>query len=94
MTFDMPNIAYLLYKNPIFKIIRLWEHCHFLDNLGFSHLIYGKVIFDLSDFFLSLFIYLRGREKIKKKKKEKQKMKFKRIFKVKKNLTGLTSSTP
>ena len=51
----MPNIAYFLYKNPIFKIVRLWEHGHFVDILGIKHQIHGKVIFVISIIFLILY---------------------------------------
>jgi hypothetical protein len=33
----MPNIAYLLYKNLVFKTVTLWEHGHFVDILGSQH---------------------------------------------------------
>jgi hypothetical protein len=52
-TFDMPNIAYFLYKNPIFKIVRLWEHGHFVDIFGIIHQIHGKVIFVVPFIFLN-----------------------------------------
>ena len=42
----MPNIAYFLYKYPIFKIVRLWEQGHFVDILEIKHQIHCKVIFE------------------------------------------------
>jgi hypothetical protein len=33
----MPNIDHFVYKNYIFKIVRLWEHGHFVDILGSKH---------------------------------------------------------
>jgi hypothetical protein len=50
---DMPNIAHFLYKNLILKIVRLWEHGHFVGILGLENRLNGKVIFELC-FFLSL----------------------------------------
>jgi hypothetical protein len=54
-TFVMPYIDYFLYKNPILKIVRLWEHGHFVDILGIKHQIHGKVIFVMSIIFLFLY---------------------------------------
>ena len=50
----MPNIDHFVYKNSIFKIVRLWEHGHFVDILGLKEQLHGKVIFELLYFFLFL----------------------------------------
>jgi hypothetical protein len=52
----MPNITHFLYKKLIYKIVRFWEQCHFVDTLGIKHQIHGKVIFVLFYFF-SLFLF-------------------------------------
>jgi hypothetical protein len=40
-------IDFLLYKNHIFNNVRFLEDRHFVDILGISHLLHGKVIFEL-----------------------------------------------
>jgi len=63
----MPNRTHLLYENLIFKVVRLWEHGHFVDILGKRHLKHGKVIFATCFnffsplYFLSLYIYLTSK---------------------------------
>jgi hypothetical protein len=52
----MPNIAHFLYKNLILKIVRLWEHGHFVGILGLENHLNGKVIFEF--FSLSFFLFL------------------------------------
>jgi hypothetical protein len=49
----MPNRTHFLYENLIFKVVRLWEHGHFVDILGKGHLKHGKVIFVLFILFFS-----------------------------------------
>ena len=51
---------HLLYKNLIFKIVRLWEHGQIVDILGIKHLIHGKVNFDLLFFYFSLFSHIQN----------------------------------
>ena len=47
-------IDHILHKNHIFNNVRFWEDRHFVDNLGISHLLHGKVIFELLFFIISL----------------------------------------
>jgi hypothetical protein len=47
-------IDHILHKNHIFNNVRFWEDRHFVDNLGISHLLHGKVIFELLFFLLFL----------------------------------------
>jgi hypothetical protein len=65
----MPNIDHFLYKNSIFKILRLWEHGHFVDILGIKHQIHGKVIFVMS------FIFTKINKLCREKKRERKKNK-------------------
>ena len=65
----MPNIDHFVYKNSIFKIVRLWEHGHFVDILGSKHWIHGKVIFELFILFFSFFtIYKKIMQGVKREK--------------------------
>ena len=65
----MPNRTHLLYENLIFKVVRLWEHGHFVDILGKRHLKYGKVIFELFILFFSFFtIYKKIMQGVKREK--------------------------
>ena len=64
----MPNIDHFVYKNSIFKIVRLWEHGHFVDILGIKHQIHGKVIFVLFIFFLFFSLHIKNYAEKKRKK--------------------------
>ena len=77
----MPNRTHFLYENLIFKVVRIWEHGHFVDILGKGHLKHGKVYFAQLVIFLSLFslvyIYKINKERelifIKFKEEEEEK---------------------
>ena len=51
-------IDHILHKNHIFNNVRFWEDRHFVDILGISHLLHGKVIFELLFFLLFLSLSL------------------------------------
>ena len=66
----MPNRTHFLYENLILKVVRLWEHGHFVDILGKGHLKHGNVIFVLFILFFSFFtIYKKIMQGVKTRKK-------------------------
>ena len=65
-------IDHILHKNHIFNNVRFWEDRHFVDNLGISHLLHGKVIFELLFFLLFLSLSLKKNNYLLVKYKERE----------------------
>ena len=69
-------IDHILHKNHIFNNVRFWEDRHFVDNLGISHLLHGKVIFELLFFLLFLSLSLKKNYYLLVKYKEREREKI------------------
>ena len=82
----MPNRTHLLYENLIFKVVRLWEHGHFVDILGIKHQIHGKVIFVLFIFFLFFSLYIK---KIMQGVKREKNNRINKLYRWKNNYNSL-----
>jgi hypothetical protein len=65
-------IDHILHKNHIFNNVRFWEDRHFVDILGISHLLHGKVIFELLFFLLFLSLSLKKNNYLLVKYKERE----------------------